>query len=83
MRPLDEAIKKPEAAGTGAYIEVVTEADERLRMNEKDLPGGRAMRHLVRSRKPERSRRKGRCGSLQRNDPRLHVAERATPWALH
>jgi hypothetical protein len=39
MRPLDEAIKKPEAAGTGAYIEVVTEADERLRMNEKDLPG--------------------------------------------
>jgi signal transduction histidine kinase len=50
MRPLDEAIKKPEAAGRGAYIEVVTEADERLRMNEKDLPGGRAMRHLVRSR---------------------------------
>jgi signal transduction histidine kinase len=32
------------------YIEVVTESDERLRMNEKDLPGGRAMRHLVRSR---------------------------------
>jgi hypothetical protein len=37
MRPLDEAIKKPEAAGTGAYIEAVMEADERLRMNEKDL----------------------------------------------
>jgi hypothetical protein len=49
MRPLDEAIKKPEAAGRGAYIEAVTEADERLRMNEKDLPGGRAMPHLVRS----------------------------------
>jgi hypothetical protein len=43
MRLLDEAIQKPEAAGTGAYIEVVTEADERLRINEKDLPGGRAM----------------------------------------
>ncbi len=25
MRTLDEAIKKPEAAGTGAYIEVVTD----------------------------------------------------------
>src|SRR5258708_32277041 len=25
MRPLDEGIKKPEAAGTRAYIEVVTE----------------------------------------------------------
>ncbi len=25
MRPLDEAIKKPEVAGTGAYIEAVTE----------------------------------------------------------
>jgi hypothetical protein len=50
MRRLDGAIKKPEAAGTGAYIEVVTEADARLRMNENDLPGGRAMRHLVGSR---------------------------------
>jgi hypothetical protein len=30
---LNEAIKKPEAAGRGAYIEVVTEADERLRVN--------------------------------------------------
>jgi hypothetical protein len=29
---------------------VVTEADERQRMNEKDLPRGRAMRDLVRSR---------------------------------
>jgi hypothetical protein len=53
---LDEAIKKPEAAGTGAHIEVVTEADERLRMNEKDLPGGRAMRHLVRSRSEPQDR---------------------------
>jgi hypothetical protein len=28
---------------------VVTESDERLRMNEKDVSGGRAKRHLVRS----------------------------------
>jgi len=49
MRPLDGAIIKPEAADRRAYIEVVTEADERPRMNEKDLPGGRVMRHLVRS----------------------------------
>ena len=42
-QPLDEAIKKPEAAGTGAYIEVVMEADERLRVNQKDLPRGRAV----------------------------------------
>ena len=56
MRPLDEAIKKPEDAGTGAYIEVVTEADERLRMNEKDLAGERAMRHLVRSRSEPQDR---------------------------
>jgi signal transduction histidine kinase len=49
MRPLDEAIKNPEAAGTGAYVDVVTEADERLRMDERPA-GERAMRHLVRSR---------------------------------
>src|SRR6476620_2211074 len=44
------AIEKPESAGTGASIEVVTEADERLRMKDIDMPGGRAMRHPVRSR---------------------------------
>ena len=49
MRPLDGAIKKPEASGRGAYIQVVMEADERLRTNEKDLPGGTVMRRLVRS----------------------------------
>jgi len=49
MRPLDGAIIKPEAADRRAYLEVVTEADERPRMNEKDLPGGRVMRHLVRA----------------------------------
>ena len=46
--------KKPEAAGTGAYIEVVMEADER--MNEKDLLAGRAMRHLVRFRSEPQDR---------------------------
>jgi signal transduction histidine kinase len=56
MRPLDEAIKKSEAAGTGTYVEVVMEADERLRVNEKDLAGGRAMRHLVRSRSEPQDR---------------------------
>jgi signal transduction histidine kinase len=49
MRPLDEAIKKPR---TLVRVRILrwSQADERLRMNEKDLPGGGVMRHLVRSR---------------------------------
>src|SRR3981189_47680 len=50
LRPCHSIWWQVFAAQSGAYIEVVTESDERLRMNEKDLPGGRAMRHLVRSR---------------------------------
>jgi signal transduction histidine kinase len=56
-RPLDDAIKTPpEDAGMGVYMEVVTEADERLRKNEKDLAGVGAMRHLVRSRSAPQDR---------------------------